>query len=45
MAARLGLVPYEVDAGHVPAVSAPDALVAVLEQVREDGGAPVIPSV
>ncbi|MFT4744451.1 MAG: hypothetical protein ACI9AD_000294 [Nitriliruptoraceae bacterium] len=41
---RLGLVAYELDAGHLPAVSEPAALVAVLERARRDGGAWVSPS-
>ncbi len=40
---RLGLAPHELDAGHVPALSAPAGLVALLEQLRVEGGELVAP--
>lgn len=40
---RLGLEPHELDAGHVPALSAPGELVTLLEHLRTAGGQRVRP--
>lgn len=46
VAERLGIVPDEMDGGHLPALARPDELVAHLEAFREalpDGGRPLPP--